>query len=252
MTPRAIGIIPARYASTRFPGKPLAEIGGRPMIEWVYRRASQAESLQRVLVATDDERIAAAVRGFGGEAVMTSADHATGTDRIAEVAESLEEEVVVNVQGDEPLIDPQAIDQLVAEFAADSGVQMATLCRPVFSREEIFDENTARVVFDIQRNALYFSRAPIPFRRGVPASSWPVEGVFQHIGVYAYRREFLLRFASLPQTLLEQIEQLEQLRALEHGYQIRVVVTQYRPINVDVPEDIAKVEQRMREIGWIQ
>ena len=252
MTPRAIGIIPARYASTRFPGKPLAEIGGRPMIEWVYRRASQAESLQRVLVATDDERIAAAVRGFGGEAVMTSADHATGTDRIAEVAESLEEEVVVNVQGDEPLIDPQAIDQLVAEFAADSGVQMATLCRPAFSREEIFDENTARVVFDIQRNALYFSRAPIPFRRGVPASSWPVEGVFQHIGVYAYRREFLLRFASLPQTLLEQIEQLEQLRALEHGYQIRVVVTQYRPINVDVPEDIAKVEQRMREMGWIQ
>ena len=248
---RAVVVIPARYASTRFPGKPLVRIGGRPMVEWVYRRAGGAKSLARVLVATDDERIARAVRRFGGEVVLTSPDHATGTDRVAEVAESLEADVVVNVQGDEPLIAPEAIDALVAVFTREPEVQMATLCRRAQSREEIFDPNTARVGFDRRHFALYFSRAPVPYQRDTAPGNWQPEAAFQHVGVYAYRREFLLQFAKLPQTPLEQLEKLEQLRALEHGYRIKVVETDYRPVCVDVPADVEKVEQQMRKMGLI-
>ncbi len=249
----AVGIIPARYASTRFPGKPLAAIAGRPMIYWVYQQAVKARRLQDVLVATDDERIVRAVESFGGKAVLTSPRHATGTDRIAEVATNLNVSVIVNIQGDEPLIAPEAIDRLVEAFAADPSVRMATLCRRAQDVEEIFDPNTVRVVFDRNGDALYFSRAPIPYNRDARSrEEWLSQTVYyQHIGVYAYKRDFLLELAGLPQSPLERAEKLEQLRVLENGHRIRVVETDYRPVCVDVPEDVAKVELLMKEMGRI-
>lgn len=248
---KAIGVIPARYGSTRFPGKPLALILGKPMIYWVYSRASQAQLLDRLVVATDDERILEAVRAFGGEAVMTSPEHPTGTDRLAEVARSVVAEIFVNIQGDEPLISPEAIDALIRAMQEHPDVPMGTLCRKASDPEEVGNPNTARVVFDRDHRALYFSRAAIPYYReaGSPAQFLDFGPVYQHIGVYAYRRDFLLRFTELPQTPLEKAEKLEQLRALEHGFPIFVVETDYQPICVDVPADIAKVENRMKEQG---
>ena len=235
---RAVGLIPARYASTRFPGKVLAPIAGRPMIQHVVERARQAKLLDLVLVATDDARVRDAVAAFGGRAVMTSPDHASGTDRIAEVARGIDCGIVVNVQGDEPTLDPASIDGAVAPLLDHPTVEMATLCTPLRDEAAARDPNTVKVVCDRRGFALYFSRACIPYYREAPAGPvlWR-----KHIGLYAYRREVLLRLGALAPTALEVAERLEQLRALEHGIRIVVVETEHDAIGVDVPADIARV-----------
>lgn len=251
-TIHTIGIIPARFASTRFPGKVLAKIAGKPMIQWVYERAIQAKYLQRVIVATDEKRVKETVEQFGGVAFMTSSKHETGTDRVAEIAAKIEADVIVNIQGDEPLISPHAIDSLIEPFFANN-LNMATLCRKATNIEEINNPNTARVVFDENQNALYFSRAPIPYNRDFQYQnrSINVGDYFQHIGIYAYHKEFLLKLSKLPQTRLEKVEKLEQLRVLEHGYKIRVVQTNYSPVCVDVKEDIHKVEELISDMELV-
>jgi 3-deoxy-manno-octulosonate cytidylyltransferase (CMP-KDO synthetase) len=250
---RVIAVIPARYGSTRFPGKSLVSIKGKPMIQWVYERTRLSRLIDRVVVATDDERILGAVTAFGGEAVMTSAYHQTGTDRIAEVARELDCDIVVNVQGDEPLIQPEMIDQAVRPLVDDASIPMGTVCRKIEHRDEAFDPNVVKVVFDQNSFALYFSRAPIPWDR----DHWSGKETFaemalagtmyKHIGLYAYRREFLLAYAALPQTSHEASEKLEQLRALDHGHKIKVVVTPYESFGVDIPDDLGKILKHISE-----
>ena len=236
-------VIPARYASTRLPGKPLADIAGKPMIRHVYERACQAQKPDMVLVATDHEQVYAAVKAFGGQALMTSPHHPTGTDRLAEVARAYEDyEVIINVQGDEPLIAPEVIDRLAAAFEVEEELNMATLAT-VMDQEEYDKPSAVKVVTDRHGYALYFSRSLIPFPR-VTTGEVPV---YKHIGIYAYRRDFLLTYASLPPTPLERTESLEQLRALEHGYRIKVLITDFQSIGVDTPEDLEKVNQLFKE-----
>jgi 3-deoxy-manno-octulosonate cytidylyltransferase (CMP-KDO synthetase) len=233
-------VIPARWASSRLPGKPLADIGGLTMVERVYRRAAAARGVSGVLVATDDERVAGAVAGFGGAVVMTRADHASGTDRIAEVARSLACDLVVNVQGDEPALDPAAIEAAVAPLAADPSVVMGTLGAPLDAASELLNPNAVKVLVDQQGFALYFSRAAVPYRREAGEA---LGSVLRHVGLYVYRRDFLLTLASLPRTPLERQESLEQLRALEHGYRIKVVETAFTSVSVDTPEDLERVRR---------
>ena len=236
-----IAIIPARYQSSRLPGKALADIGGRPMIEHVYRRASAASSVSSVLVATDDERILEVVRAFGGVACLTSPDHPSGTDRLAEVAAALASEIVVNVQGDEPLIEPSMIDEAVEPLLADPMVVMSTLRKRIDDESELRNPNVTKVVVDREGYALYFSRAPIPFAR----ADRPAARAWRHVGLYVYRRDCLLQLAALPPSELEQSEALEQLRALEHGIRILAVETQHDSIGVDTPEDLERVRRLM-------
>jgi len=244
---KSICVIPARYSSTRLPGKPLKNICGVPMICRVWQRASRAKSVAEVIVATDDERIFHAVENFSGRAMMTRADHKTGTDRLAEVAEKFSDvEVVVNVQGDEPLIEPALIDELVAQFAADENLQMATVATEMTDADEMKNPNNVKVVVDRQSNALYFSRSLIPFPRNAGRSK-----IFKHIGIYAYRRKFLLAYAKMEPTPLEQSESLEQLRALENGFKIRVIKSSCRFVGVDTEEDLRRVNEiyRLEEIS---
>jgi 3-deoxy-manno-octulosonate cytidylyltransferase (CMP-KDO synthetase) len=237
----AVVIIPARHASSRLPGKALADIAGRPMIEHVYRRASAARSISSVIVATDDERIHRAVIAFGGQSRMTSSDHQSGTDRIAEIAGGIRCDLVVNVQGDEPLIEPAMIDEAVAPFFANAALMMSTLRRRIDDPAEILNPHVTKVVVDRDGYALYFSRAPIPFvRHGCPpAAAW------RHIGLYVYRRECLLRLSGLAPTELERSEALEQLRALEHGIRIMALETVHESVGVDTPEDLEHVRRLM-------
>jgi 3-deoxy-manno-octulosonate cytidylyltransferase (CMP-KDO synthetase) len=237
---QVVAFIPARFASTRFPGKPLADIDGRPMIEHVYRRASAASSIHQVIVATDDLRIATRVSEFGGRVRLTKATHQSGTDRLAELVSGMDVDIVVNVQGDEPLIDPRAIDQVVAPLLADPTIQMATLYKRITQPAELLDNNVVKVVVDRGGFALYFSRAPIPHIRD-PRGGWPP--LYRHIGLYAYRRNCLLVLASLEPTPLERAESLEQLRALEHGIRIKAVETPYDSLSVDTPEDLEQVRR---------
>lgn len=242
----AVGVVPARFAATRFPGKALAPIAGVPMLRRVVEGARTAKRLRAVLVATDDERIVEACRGFGVEAVLTSTAHPTGTDRVAEVAERLTDDVVVNVQGDEPLIEGFVIDAAVAALEADPGAALATVAHEADPRD-VDDPNRVKLVLDRRGRALYFSRSRIPARRD-PAS--PAPRYLQHVGLYAYRREFLRRMVRLEPTPLERAEALEQLRALEHGYAISVAeVSGWHGVPVDVPADVARVEARLRELG---
>jgi 3-deoxy-manno-octulosonate cytidylyltransferase (CMP-KDO synthetase) len=243
----AIVVIPARHDSVRFPGKPLADIAGRSMIARVYERAKKAERVARVIVATDDERILKVVKEFCGEAMMTRRDHSSGTDRVAEVAAHVPAAIYVNVQGDEPLIDPAAIDAIVGAMQEDETIQIATPSTIIKVANEIMDPNVVKVVADFDGNALYFSRAPIPWVRDRGASVAARHS--KHIGLYACRREALLDFATFPPGELERIEQLEQLRWLENGYRIRVVEVDYEAVSVDVPGDVAKVEKILRERG---
>jgi len=245
-----VGIIPARFGSTRLPGKPLSDIHGKTLIERVYERARVARTLDRVLVATDDERIASAVRGFGGEAVMTARSHPTGTDRLAEAAAGAVAEIVVNIQGDEPLLDPAGIDAAVLALLGDKALPISTLSAPLLSVEEMLSPSVVKVVTDARGDALYFSRSPIPHARTdeptsarAAAEAAVARGLARkHVGLYAYRREALLRLASLPPSPLEEAEALEQLRALDHGLRIRVVpVTGEGGIAVDTPEDLERV-----------
>jgi len=237
-------IIPARYASTRFPGKPLALLAGKPMIRHVYEKAAASKAAV-VAVATDDERIAEAVAAFGGKAVMTSPSHPSGTDRIAEALGKLDAacDLVINVQGDEPLIPTSVIDELIDVMRADPALPMATVAVP--GNRETMTENNVKVVFGADGKALYFSRSMIPFLRtgGVEC------GVWLHWGIYAYRRDALEKFVSLPGGKLENAEKLEQLRALENGIAIKVVTSRLQSIGVDTPADLAAAERRLREIG---
>jgi 3-deoxy-manno-octulosonate cytidylyltransferase (CMP-KDO synthetase) len=243
--PAVVAIIPARYESSRFPGKPLADLGGRPMIEHVYRRAAEAPSVDAVVVATDDQRIVDAVEAFGGIARMTLATHRTGTDRVAEVAADLSCRIVVNVQGDEPLIEPAMIAAVVEPLRADPSVPMATVRRRLTDPADAASPHVVKVVTDARGDALYFSRASIPYC--AQATGHPMEA-FVHVGLYAFQRDFLLAFARLPQTPLELAESLEQLRALEHGYRIRTVVTEHHSIGVDTPEDLERA-RRLSAVG---
>ena len=244
-----VAIIPARFGSTRLPGKPLSDIHGKPMIQHVHERVVRARRPDRVLVATDDERIAAVVRGFGGEAVLTSRDHATGTDRLAEAAAAIEADVVVNVQGDEPLVDPGGIDAAVEALVADPGLEMSTLSLPLRDVEEMLSPSVVKVVTDARGCALYFSRSPIPVVRDgardarAAAALAVARGLARkHVGLYVYRRAALLRFAALPKSPLEEAEGLEQLRALFHGMRIRVVEREgLAGPAVDTAEDLERV-----------
>jgi 3-deoxy-manno-octulosonate cytidylyltransferase (CMP-KDO synthetase) len=240
-----VAVIPARYDSTRFPGKPLAPIAGKPMVQHVFERAKAAQRVGRVVIATDDERILRAVAEFGGDAVMTRSDHRSGTERMAEVATQIEADIYVNVQGDEPLMDPAAIDAVVAALEEDDSVKVGTVCVPVAEPAQIMDPNVVKVVVDFQGDALYFTRAPVPWVRDEKQAV----GQFhrKHLGLYAYRRETLLEFPTLPPGDLEKLEQLEQLRLLENGYRIRVVETERDSIGVDVEQDIARVEAVLQQ-----
>lgn len=234
-------VIPARYAATRLLGKPLVNLAGKPMIQHVWERVSQAKKITRVIVATEDERIRVAVQAFGGEAVMTRADHRSGTDRIAEVAVAAHADIFINVQGDEPLISPRAVDELAEAIAEDDNVQLATLAVPLQNPKDIMDPNIVKVVLNFDGDALYFSRAPIPWVRDT--SSAVHARHLKHLGLYAYRREALLDYQTLPPGDLERVEQLEQLRWLENGYKIRVAETEHDSVSVDVPEDVPRVEK---------
>ena len=240
-----LAVIPARYASTRLPAKPLVELAGKPMVQHVYERARKAKLVSRVVVATDDERIVAAVRAFGGEALMTRADHRSGTERMAEVASHIPAEIYVNVQGDEPLIEPAAIDTAI-EAMNDDSVRVATLCVPIRRAEDIRNPNVVKVVADFEGNALYFSRAPIPWVRDLADAEAGTLRHFKHLGIYVFRRDALLEFPTLPPGELEHIEKLEQLRLLENGIPIRVVETEYDSVSVDTPEDVTRVEEILR------
>ena len=238
---KVLAVIPARHGSARFPGKPLAAIAGRPMIQHVVERVRQAKQVSRIVVATEDERIKKAVESFGGEAIITRPDHRTGTDRVAEVAAHIPAEIYVNVQGDEPLIDPGTVDALVLAMLENSEAQIGTPCAAIEQPKDIMDPNMVKVVRDFDGNALYFSRAPIPWvrdtRETVDARHW------KHLGLYAFRRDALLEFPTLPPGELERVEQLEQLRWLENGFHIAVVETDYDAVSVDVPGDIERVER---------
>lgn len=239
-----IAIIPARYGSTRFPGKPLARLRGKPMLQHVYEQTRHVPGLSRILVATDDDRIAQTVRGFGGEAVMTSPDHPTGTDRLAEAAEPLAADIVVNVQGDLPFFPPDMIGDAVRRLEQSPEADMATVQTPISDEGEWRNPNVVKVVTDRQGFALYFSRSPLPCRRdGDPAE----DGVLgqRHVGLYVYRKDFLLRFTELPPTPLERAEKLEQLRALEWGHRICVTDTERPTVEVDTPEDLRRAEEAM-------
>ncbi|HVD78762.1 MAG TPA: 3-deoxy-manno-octulosonate cytidylyltransferase [Vicinamibacteria bacterium] len=257
-----VAIIPARFGSTRLPGKPLSQINGKPMVQHVWERARLAQAVDRVLVATDDERIAEVVRAFGGEVVMTSQAHATGTDRLAEAAAGTDAEIVVNVQGDEPMLDASFIDGMVAPLRAEADLPMSTVSLPLTDVEEMLSSAVVKVVSDARGHALYFSRSPIPFVRDAvdmlrdhQPEEWlraaAVQAVSRrlarkHVGLYAYRREALLRFASLPPAPLEQAESLEQLRALHHGMKIRVVPMEGQSgVAVDTPQDLERVRAIM-------
>lgn len=231
-------VIPARYASTRLPGKPLLKQTGKYLIQHVHERARESRRAGRVIIATDDPRIVAAVKGFGGEVVMTRRDHASGTDRVAEVAERLDADVVVNLQGDEPLVDPAALDLLPTLLERDRECDMATLAVPITTAEQWHNPNCVKVVCDAAGRALYFSRSPIPYvRDGRPDFAAEPPRILQHLGLYAYRRTFLLHLARLPQQPLEQLEKLEQLRVLALGQPIRVGLVRHAAVGVDTVED---------------
>jgi 3-deoxy-manno-octulosonate cytidylyltransferase (CMP-KDO synthetase) len=259
--PRTLGVIPARYASTRFPGKPLASLGDKTLIEEVWRRCAGASRLDRLVVATDDERIAGAARGFGADVCMTSADHPSGTDRVAEVVRTIEGgfDVVVNIQGDEPLITATSLDRLVELFDDEPRTEMATLCEPIESPDELYDPNVVKVVVAAKGRALYFSRSPVPYHRGAAAvldadfretlgeRTGGLDGFFKHQGIYAYRRDVLMALTHSMPSRLEVDEGLEQLRALEAGYVISVVESDFRSRGVDTPADLERVVELLGE-----
>jgi 3-deoxy-manno-octulosonate cytidylyltransferase (CMP-KDO synthetase) len=245
---RIVGVIPARYGSTRLPGKSLVPLCGKPLVQWVHERACAARSLSEVLVATDDERIRRVVEGFGGRVVMTRADHPSGTDRIAEAVAGLDAQVVVNIQGDEPLVEPALIDELGTTLAGEAGWDMATAAARIEDPADLANPAVVKVVWGREGCALYFSREPIPHvRDGRPAGAPSVH--WRHIGLYAYQRTFLQRLVQEPPCELEQLEKLEQLRALHLGGRIKVVATAHRALGVDTPADVPLAEAALRQAG---
>jgi len=245
-THRVVVVLPARYGSSRFPGKPLADLMGKPLIEHAYRAAARVPGVDRVVVATDDDRIAAAVTGFGGQVVMTGATHATGSDRLAEVARQVDAELYVNIQGDEILQVPEMLTPLIDAFQDDPGLQVGTLCHPLDDLADLSNPNVVKVVMDRHGFALYFSRSQIPFVRDPGAHLSVPEGVFfRHFGIYIFRREALRAFSDLPPSALEEMEKLEQLRFLQAGYRIKVLVTRHTAYRVDTPADLAQVARHL-------
>jgi len=237
-------VIPARFGATRLPGKPLVSLAGKPMIQRVYERAMMAARASRVIVATDDERIVKAVESFGGEARMTRVDHRTGTERVAEVAAHEKGDVFVNVQGDEPLLDPVAVDTAVDALLEEPAAAISTVATLIKTPADIMDPNVVKTVLDFDNNGIYFSRAPIPWVRDT-ASKIQVRHL-KHLGLYVFQRDALLEYPTLPQGELERIEQLEQLRWLENGWKIRVAEVEHDAVSVDVPEDVARVEKLLQ------
>jgi 3-deoxy-manno-octulosonate cytidylyltransferase (CMP-KDO synthetase) len=235
-----IGVIPARYGSTRLEGKPLKDICGKPMIQYVYETVLKSELLTQVIVATDDQRIVDVVEKFGGIARLTSINHTTGTDRIAEVAKDIEAEIVVNIQGDEPLLDVRMIDEAIRPLISDPDLKACTLCRPILKNEDLQNPNVVKAVFDRNGNGLYFSHSLIPFPRKADGHQ-----AFEHIGIYVYRKDFLMEYIKMPQTPLEKSESLEQLRILENGVRLKVVKTayDYNGLSVDTQEDLDNVRR---------
>lgn len=242
---KVVVVIPARYGSTRLPGKPLVLLAGKPMIQRVYERAKLAKQVNQVIVATDDERIVKAVEAFGGEARMTRADHRTGTERVAEVAAHVDGDIFVNVQGDEPLLDPGAVDVATSSLLEEPVASISTVATPIKTPGDVMDPNVVKTVLDFDGNALYFSRAPIPWVRDTGSKT--LVRHLKHLGLYVFQREALLEYATLPQGELERIEQLEQLRWLENGWKIRVAEVEHDAISVDVPDDIARVENLLHQ-----
>ncbi len=257
--PKVTAIIPARYSSTRLPAKLLLDLAGKPIIQHVYERTSQTKLVDQIIIATDDNRIETVVKNFGGNVIMTSNKHETGTDRIAEVAQGLTSEIIVNVQGDEPLIEPTTIDQAITPLLIDKNLMMSTTCEPIANWADVFNPNVVKVVINSLGDALYFSRAPIPFPRFAALgeqyfdpqkmlleiqNNSQVEDYFKHTGLYVYRREFLLNFTRWPRGTVEKAESLEQLRALQMGYRIQVIKVTHRSIGIDTLADL----ERAREI----
>jgi 3-deoxy-manno-octulosonate cytidylyltransferase (CMP-KDO synthetase) len=241
-----VGIIPARYASTRLPGKPLLSQTGKPLIQHVYEQARQARALSALLVATDDRRISDAVQNFGGQAVMTDPAHRSGTDRIAEAARSIDADIVVNVQGDEPDLDPAAIDAVVKRLQEDRDIQVATAATRCWQTSRFLNPHVVKVVIDRRGRALYFSRSPIPGSKLPPAGEQLAQPFLWHLGLYAYRKPFLMQYSQLPPSALEAAEELEQLRVLEAGYAVGVVVADYRPSGIDTPEEYAEFVRQFK------
>lgn len=244
-----VGIIPARYASTRFPGKPLIEIEGRSMIQRVYEQAAKSSFLRKIVVATDDERILQHVRAFGGEAVMTAMHHPSGTDRCWDALQQLQEDYsyVINIQGDEPFISPGQVDELAIALQ-DGSTELATQMIAVGSHELLFDKGEVKIVLNDRNEALYFSRSVIPFLKGIDEKEWHLHHIYyRHVGMYAYRRDVLEAITKLPVSALEKAESLEQLRWLEHGFKIKCVPTKYDSHCIDTPEDIDKVLAMIRK-----
>lgn len=240
---QTLGIIPSRFASTRFPGKPLVDIDGKTMIQRVYAQACKAKSLAKVIVATDDERIFNHVQSFGGQVIMTKNNHQSGTDRCAEVTMNFQDmEAIINIQGDEPFINPLQIDQVAQQLQHNKAINIATLAKRITDSTQLFSPNIVKVVFNQANIAQYFSRSPIPYLRGVHQNEWISKGVFhKHIGLYGYRRQTLLEITHLPVSLLEKTESLEQLRWLDYGYQIGIGLTEIETVGIDSPDDLDKV-----------
>ena len=251
---RVLVVIPARHASTRFPGKPLALLAGKPIVQWVWERTSTIEGITAAVVATDDERIVRCVEGFGGNAMMTSSSHRSGTDRCAEVMETLREkgeefDIVINMQGDEPFVQPNQIENLISCFNQEE-TQIATLRTPIRSEEELFSPNNVKVVCSIDGKALYFSRYPLPYMRGVEYCEWHRRHkYYKHVGIYAFRSETLRTLAKLPYGELEQCESLEQLRWLEQGFTIQLGMSDASNIGIDTPEDLREAEKQIKTLA---
>jgi 3-deoxy-manno-octulosonate cytidylyltransferase (CMP-KDO synthetase) len=237
-----IGVIPARYKATRFEGKVLADLIGKPVIQHVYETAKNSTMLEDLIVAADDERIVKTVEDFGGKAVLTSVDHQTGTDRLTEVVNPLDVKIIVNIQADEPFIHHTMIDELINTMLSDKTIPIATMIKKIENTEEIADPNIVKVIIDRNNFALYFSRSPIPFERGERARSF-----YKHLGLYAYTKDFLFTYTNLPQSELERVESLEQLRVLEHGFRIKTVQTNFETIGIDTPEDLEKAKRTLLE-----
>jgi len=244
-----LAVVPARYASTRFPGKIIAPLAGKPLVMHAYERARKATLVDEVVIATDHTDVLDALAPFNVKVIMTRDDHPTGTDRIAEVAAQYEAGIIVNVQGDEALIDPQTIDAAIRPMLAQDGVAMSTARHRITEWDEINDPTVVKVVCDNNGHALYFSRSPIPYIRDQADRIHSDTAYWQHVGLYVYRRDFLLKYAALSQTPLEKLEKLEQLRVLEHGYKIAVIDTEYRAIGVDVPADLERVKKILAASG---
>lgn len=239
----AIAVIPARYESTRFPGKPLANILGKPMIQWVYESVSQARNINQVYVATDDYRISDSVKSFGGKTIMTG-DCKCGTDRVYEAVKNMDCDVIINVQGDEPLIRARDIERIVDLFSRKQNIEMVTLISQMKDDKEIDDPNNVKVVLDIEGNALFFSRSRIPYKGRCDGSVL----YYKHIGIYGYTKDFLTKYISMPESPNERVEKLEQMRALDNGYKIMTLTTDYESIGVDSPDDIKRAESAIKKI----